>query len=74
MVYNSVGIIKSHASEAESSIDVEFHDIATHHALHFANTDNYSMAALSSSVLVMASKGQHDHLDNEMFNITFRRD
>ena len=59
LVYNNVGIIKSHDSEAEKSIDVEFHDIATHHALHFANTDNLSMAALSSTVLAMASTGGH---------------
>ena len=76
LVYNSVGIVKSHASEAESSIDVEFHDIATHHALHFANTDNLSMAALSSTVLALASTGQCANLTQTYIctvHDTFRR-
>ena len=58
LVYNSVGIIKSHDSEAERSIDVEFHDIATHHALHLANTDGLAMAALSSTLLALAAPGE----------------
>ena len=60
LAYNGVGIIKSHVSDAESSIDVEFHDIATNHALHFANTDQLSMAALSSTVLALASSGYYE--------------
>ena len=57
LVYNSVGIVKKHESEAESSIDVEFHDVAVHHALHLPNTENISMAALSRRVLALAGAG-----------------
>ena len=59
-MYNSVGVVKSHESESERSLDVEFHDIAVHHALHLANNDNYSMAALSSTVLALASRSDSD--------------
>jgi len=57
LVYNNVGIVKSHESDAERSLDIEFHDIAVHHALHLANHDQFSLAALSSSVLALASAG-----------------
>ena len=46
-MYNNVGIVKSHESESERSLDIEFHDIAVHHALHLPNNDNYCYAALS---------------------------
>ena len=55
LVYNSVGIVRSHESDSESSLDIEFHDIAVHHALHIANKDNLSLAALSPKVLALAS-------------------
>jgi len=55
LVYNSVGIVRGHYGEEESSIDVEFHDVAVHHALHLANPDTCSMAALSTTVLAFAS-------------------
>ena len=54
-VYNSVGLVRAHNSEEESSLDVEFHDIAVHHTIHLANTDNCTMAALSSKLLALAS-------------------
>ena len=57
LVYNNVGIVKSHESDTERSLDIEFHDIAVHHALHLANHDQFSLAALSSSVLALASTG-----------------
>ena len=53
LVYNSVGIVRGHYGEEESSIDVEFHDVAVHHALHLANPDTCSMAALSTTSLGM---------------------
>jgi len=57
LVYNSVGIIKSHDSDQENSLDVEFHDIAVHHALHLSNSEGATMAALSSKVLATATTG-----------------
>lgn len=55
LVYNSVGLVRAHNSEDESSLDMEFHDIAVHHALHLANTDNCTMATLRSKLLALAS-------------------
>ena len=40
---------------AAAGLRVEFHDIAVHHALYLANTDNCTMAALSSKLLDLAS-------------------
>ena len=57
LVYNSVGIVKSHESDTESSLDVEFHDVAVHHALHIPNREKFNMAALSRQVLALASQG-----------------
>jgi len=57
LVYNSVGIVKSHDSEEENSLDIEFHDIAVHHALHLSNSEGASMAALSNKILVTATTG-----------------
>merc|ERR1719507_636672 len=55
LVYNSVGIVRSHYGEEESSVDVEFHDVAVHHALHLANPDACTMAALSTTLLAYSS-------------------
>jgi len=57
LVYNSIGIIKSHDSDQENSLDVEFHDIAVHHALHLPNSEGATMAALSSKILATAITG-----------------
>jgi len=57
LVYNSVGIVKSHDSDQENSLDIEFHDIAVHHALHLSNSDGATMAALSRKVLATANTG-----------------
>merc|ERR1719266_163496 len=56
LVYNSVGIARGHYGEEEdSSLDVEFHDVAVHHALHLANPDTCTLAALSTTLLAYAS-------------------
>ena len=55
LVYNNVGIVRGHYGEEESSIDVEFHDVAVHHALHLANPDTCTLAALSTTLLAYAS-------------------
>jgi len=57
LVYNGVGVIKSHDSDQENSLDVEFHDIAVHHALHLSNSEGATMAALSRKVLATATTG-----------------
>ena len=53
-----MGFVKSHEGESESSLDIEFHDISVHHALHLANKDNISLAALTTKVLALASTSQ----------------
>merc|ERR1719483_1997219 len=57
LVYNSVGIVKGHESSEESSLDIEFHDSAVHHALHLSNSEGYTMSALSSRLVALASPG-----------------
>lgn len=54
MVWNHIGIVRSHKTDAEDSIEAEFHDTSTHHGIHMNNHLNHSMAALSSSVLALA--------------------
>lgn len=54
MVWNHIGIVRSHKTDAEDSIEVEFHDTSTHHGIHMNNHLNHTMAALSSSVLALA--------------------
>ena len=56
-MYNGVGIIKSHDSDYLNSLDVEFHDIAVHHALHLSNSEGATMAALSRKGLATATIG-----------------
>ncbi|CAH3160505.1 unnamed protein product [Porites lobata] len=60
MVWNSVGIVRCHTEDEISSIEVEFHDTSTHHPLHLTNHLNHSMAALSSTALLLACKAQDD--------------
>ena len=55
LVYNGVGQVRAHESEEESSLDVEFHDSAVHHALHLASQGS-TMAALSARLLVTATQ------------------
>ncbi|XP_064622093.1 WD repeat and HMG-box DNA-binding protein 1-like [Lineus longissimus] len=54
MVWNSVGIIRQYSTEEENSIDIEFHDTATHHAMHVTNDLGHTMADMSSEAVVLA--------------------
>lgn len=56
LLWNEVGLVKSYNNGEESSINVEFHDVATHHNLHVNNYNQHTMASLSSSVLALSSK------------------
>nr|XP_054758246.1 WD repeat and HMG-box DNA-binding protein 1-like [Lytechinus pictus] len=56
MKWNSVGIVRCYDTDDESSIDVEFHDTAVHHSLHFDNQNNYTMADLSTEAVLLASE------------------
>jgi len=57
LVYNSVGIVKT---IQDNNIDVDFHDNETHYNLFFPNTENYSMAALTDKILVLAREGDEE--------------
>ena len=59
-VWNAVGIIRQYNTEEENTIDIEFHDTATHHALHINNTLNHTMADLSSEAVLLASQSDEE--------------
>lgn len=54
MVWNSVGIVRAHNTDAENSIEVDFHDATVHHSIHMSNYLNHTMASLSRTVLALA--------------------
>lgn len=58
--WNSVGIIRQYNTEDESSIDIEFHDTATHHAMHITNTSDYTMADLTTEAVVLATASDEE--------------
>lgn len=55
-----MGIILHYNTDEENSVNIEFHDTATHHAMHVANTLEHTMADLSSEVVVLANGGDED--------------
>lgn len=54
LVWNSVGLVRAHSSDAENSIEVDFHDASVHHSIHMSNYLNHTMASLSRTVLALA--------------------
>ncbi|KAG1663728.1 WD repeat and HMG-box DNA-binding protein 1 [Nymphon striatum] len=54
MKWNSIGIIHAYNTEEENSIDVQFHDTATHHSLHFSNSLNHTLGDVSAQAVVFA--------------------
>ncbi|XP_051502537.1 WD repeat and HMG-box DNA-binding protein 1 [Myxocyprinus asiaticus] len=57
MMWNSVGIVRGYNDEQDYAIDVEFHDTATHHAMHLTNTLGHTMADLSQEAVLLACEG-----------------
>ena len=55
-----MGVILQFNTEDENSINVEFHDTATHHALHVPNTLGHSMADLSTEAVLLACEPDED--------------
>ena len=53
-VWNDVGVVIQYNSEDEQSITVEFHDTATHHAMHVNNALGHILADLSTSAVLLA--------------------
>ena len=58
-----MGIILQYNTEEENSINVEFHDSSTHHALHVTNTMGHSMADLSTEAVLLACHADEDEED-----------
>ncbi|XP_059614227.1 WD repeat and HMG-box DNA-binding protein 1 [Phlebotomus argentipes] len=54
MAWNSVGIVKAHKTDVENSIEVEFHDVTVHHAIHMNNFLGHSLAGVSERVLALS--------------------
>lgn len=54
MVWNHVGIVRSHKTDEQDMIEVEFHDSSTHHGIHTENHLNHIFASLSPAVLALA--------------------
>ncbi|CAH8452078.1 unnamed protein product [Schistosoma rodhaini] len=91
MVWNRIGIVTQFRDTGEyqaeddasnqssgGSIEVEFHDNSLHHSLRLSNSSGYSMADLSLTALLLASKGSDDpNLDdlnddaqNELYDLS----
>lgn len=70
MVWNSVGIVRAFNSEEENSIDIEFHDVSTHHPIHIGNSHGYTMADLSNEAVVLASEADEAEGSNVASKLT----
>lgn len=60
-VWNSIGIVTQYSTEEEESIDIEFHDSATHHAMHISNALGHTMADLSAEAVLLATEADEDN-------------
>lgn len=67
MVWNSVGIITQH--KAENAIDIEWHDTAVHHAIHFTNDDNHIMGDMNQNLVALASEGGEDDVEHSKLTV-----
>jgi chromosome transmission fidelity protein 4 len=61
-MWNDVGMVRCFSSEdeEESSIEVEFHDVAVHRSMHINNYLRHSMAALSTQALALSCAASED--------------
>ncbi|CAD5122780.1 DgyrCDS11187 [Dimorphilus gyrociliatus] len=66
MMWNMVGVIRHYQTEDENSIDITFHDKATHHAVHIHNDANYIMGDVSKKCFVLGSIGDDDNQSSVM--------
>ncbi len=55
-----MGLIRQYNTDEENSIDIEFHDTSTHHAMHVSNTMNHTMGDLSAEAAVLACESDDD--------------
>jgi len=62
--------VTQYNTEEEESIDVEFHDTATHHAIHINNTQGHTMADLSAEAILLASEADGDTPRSVKFTVS----
>lgn len=57
-MWNDVGMVRCFTSEDDenSSIEVEFHNVAVHRSMHINNYLRHSMAALSTQALALSCR------------------
>lgn len=54
LIWNDIGIIRSFDDETPF-IDITFHDTSLHNSMHLRNTNNHTLASLSSKAVALAS-------------------
>ena len=55
-----MGIVIQYNTDEENSINVEFHDTATHHPIHITNSLGHTMADISSHAVLLACPSDND--------------
>lgn len=59
LCWNTIGTISSiNNGSDDKSIEIEFHDIETHHSIHLTNYENYTLGYLSNSSYVLACQSE----------------
>uniref|UniRef100_UPI00358E3A74 WD repeat and HMG-box DNA-binding protein 1 isoform X2 n=1 Tax=Myxine glutinosa TaxID=7769 RepID=UPI00358E3A74 len=62
MVWNFVAIARSYNDNEDSAIEVEFHDVSVHHAIHVPNTLNHHLADVSAEALLLGCESSEQFL------------
>ena len=63
-------MVRAYNDETENAIDVEFHDVRTHHAIHISNMDNFTMADLSDQAVVLACESSDESARLDPYTFT----
>lgn len=74
MKWNEIGIVRRFRSteeKDEETIDVEFHDQDVHHSIHHNNTDDFSIADLSTEALILASQKSSENTSSLLLCYNF---
>jgi hypothetical protein len=55
--WNDLGLIRNYEIEDDElgAIDIEFHDVSFHNAIHLRNQHDYTIAALGKEAVIFAS-------------------
>ena len=67
LTWNNIGTIRCiNNSSDDKSIEIEFHDITTHHNLHLTNYENFSLGSLSNCCYVLATQNDTENAENDI--------